>query len=89
MQIATITISKLAVLAGGDITTGEAKFPECDILPRVLKIGHSGKNSHGKAKKEAYIYRICYSQGKIKKEKGGFPECLGRGHSGKSFLNKN
>jgi hypothetical protein len=28
----------------GDITTGEAKFPECHILPRVLKIGHSGKS---------------------------------------------
>jgi hypothetical protein len=25
------------------ITTGEANFPECHALPRVPKIGHSGK----------------------------------------------
>jgi hypothetical protein len=68
----------------GIITTGEAIFPECHALPRVPKIGHSGKtifperNTRGRpAHEKEKLHLTATIDGAVyKKIKKLFPECL-------------
>jgi hypothetical protein len=58
-------------------TTGEPKFPECQTLPRVPKIGHSGKP----------IFPECCTRGTEAFPSAAKPMALGEGwHSGKAFF---
>jgi ubiquitin C len=59
----------------GTNTTGEAKFPECHMLPRVPKIGHSGKTN----------FPECCTRGRNALGEDGLPRVPGRAkHSGKN-----
>jgi hypothetical protein len=60
-------------------TTGEAKFPECPLLPRVQKIRHSGKK----------IFPECCTRGREASPSAVESMALGEGwHSGKALFPK-